>query len=161
MSKKIKTSGNVKVKVYKGSTVVENKSRHNTGTVELCEYLRDMLVGEYVISNRPYFIVPCKFSGPEQDLVPMVSYGVPLTSYSKPESSDKIAFAELRFLIPALTTSAGSEIDGFILFGGDSRFSYAKKYAEVKYVDDPIVVDSSDTNIEVKWTLEISYMEEE
>ncbi len=75
-------TGNVNVQVLKGNRCIRRINGHNTGTIDLCRYLRDSLTGSNVIAYRPGRIVPCKKDG--ADLVDLFTYGVQYL----PESMD-------------------------------------------------------------------------
>ena len=157
---KVKTSGNVIVTIYHGDKKVDIRNKHNTGNINLCKYIRDALIGKHVISSRPYFIVPCRLeTGSLTSLVPLISYGIPLTGTQLTEDGIS-AYATLRFLIPSAVLSAGSIINGFRLYGNGERVEPDNLYAEVNYGEEGIEINESNTNLDVKWTLEISYTKE-
>ena len=52
------TQGNVKITLIKGGKKTGQIVTHNTGTIDLCEYIALALTGNHVIAKRPGIIVP-------------------------------------------------------------------------------------------------------
>ena len=160
------TSGNVKITAYKHGRKCKEVIAHNTGTINLCEYIARALVGDYVIAERPYIIIPCSLDA-NKNLVE-IGNGSPCLSsklkvsaqswddYVDPADQDATdggyCSAVLAFNIPSQIVS-GEEIGGFILKSKDDT---RKKYAEVNFKD-VVLRPEGDTNVRVEWTLYVSY----
>ena len=148
-----KTAGNVKITLYHGDKKYKVIDTHNSGTIDLCGYLRDALVGDYVIARRPGIIAPC-FKDRTGKLVD-IGNGSPYVSNKKIsyEDEDVSAAATITFLIPSTLLVAGQKIEGFHLYSKDES---KKLYAEVDLEDLSFSV-LGDTNMKVEWTLIVSY----
>lgn len=147
----IESRGNVKIKVYNNNTLVNVIEKHNTGTVYLCRFIRDSLIGLNTSVDQPTIIKPCsKKSG---QLVPMSNIGVPFVSRWKGADDYTSSIAVIKFIIPWTKLSASKNIEGFQLFSKDTDNDY---YAEI-FLDDPITIGAH-TNIEVEWSLKISFV---
>lgn len=156
--------GNVNIEVYRGSKKVRTVNGHNTGTLELCKYLRDALTGENVAANRPGRIIPCKTVN--NALKNMFEYGVqylPESIGNKTDSGDiEDAFAciSLGFIIPNNLLERDTPITGFRLYRNilDSRGRLVK-YAEIDFQKqgiEPIVITDNNTSLRVDWTIKIA-----
>lgn len=156
------TQGNVKVTLIKGGKKTGQIVTHNTGTIDMCEYLASALTGDYVIARRPGIIVPFQRIN-ETTIIP-IGNGSPYTSSvvganaaywenNRDEEGNDGGFctAEITFMIPSAIVS-GVDIDGFQLLSKDTS---RKVYATV---DLPTTLTpTGDTNIKVEWTLFVSY----
>lgn len=155
------SSGNVKITLLKGGKKTGQIVTHNTGTIDLCEYMTSALIGEYVIARRPGVIVPFAYSGTTEK---RIGNGSPYTSsklgatasywethLDENDEDGGFCTAEITFLIPSAIIS-GSSIDGFLLLSMDTS---QKVYAKVD-LPEPLEI-SGDTNLKVEWTLYISY----
>lgn len=156
-------TGNVDVQVFKGSKCVRKINGHNTGTIDLCKYLRDALTGVNVISYRPGRIVPCKKVG--SDLVDLFTYGVQYLpeSISHKDNDDKSAWVDMGFIIPNTLLSPGLEIAGFrlyrnILADDGSMIKYAEIDFDKQGIPNIDIVDNK-TSIRVDWRIKISIVE--
>lgn len=160
------TAGNVKITAYKHGKKCNEIITHNTGTINLCDYIARALIGDYVIAERPYIIVPCSLDS-DKHLVeigngtPAVASKMKVTAGSWDDYSDQdnplatdggYCAAVLTFNIPSQIVS-GEEIGGFILKSKDNS---RKKYAEVNF-EDIVLRPEGDTNVRVEWTLYVSY----
>ena len=155
VSNSLRYEGNVKVKVLDGSRLLRTIDQHNTGTLNLCKYIRDVLIGLGASVDQPSVIKPCYLNG-SKELVPISNLGVPFISRWRGKDSAELkdSIAVIKFLIPWTKLSVGRMIEGFQLFNKSNDPNEGKLYAEVK-LDDPIEILTS-TNIEVEWTLKIS-----
>ena len=155
------SSGNVKITLLRDGKEIGQVTSHNTGTVDLCEYMIRALIGDYVIAERPDIIVPFYTSG--GDNIVDIGNGspsigskivVPASYWENNENQDGgFCAATLTFLIPSSIIS-GSTIEGFKLLSKDNS---RKVYATVKLPDDSSISVSGDTNLKVEWTLYVSY----
>ena len=153
---------NVDVQVFRGTKRVRKINGHNTGTIDLCKYLRDALVGANVIAYRPGRIVPCKKVG--VDLVDMFTYGVQYLpeSVSNKDNDNESAWVDMGFIIPNTILPVGEEIAGFRLYrnilGDDGSLI---KYAEIDFEKQGItnIKIERDTSIRVDWRIKISIVE--
>lgn len=159
--------GNVNINVYRKDKLVRSINTHNSGTIYLCEYLRDALIGENVIARRPGKIKICHYTE-AQIFEPYYSYPIKYSEGWKNNFEplqDTSCSASVSFFIPSSILTNGMKIDGFQLFSLDTNEKY---YAVVDLtkIEDPItheIVDQSftvsgDTNIEIEWTLKVSYV---
>ena len=148
-----KTAGNVKITLYHGDKKYKVIDTHNSGTVYLCAYLRDALVGDYVIARRPGIISPC-FKDRSGNLID-IGNGSPYISDKKIayDEEDVSCAATITFLIPSTLLTAGQKIEGFHLYSKDESKSL---YAEVDLGDLSFSV-LGDTNMKIEWTLIVSY----
>ena len=157
--------GNVKLTLLtKGSNkVVRTLEGNNTGTINVCEYLRDALAGDYVINQRPGIIIPCAVQGGK--LVNLTN-GVPYLGNAMKNDFDVTDVGcsmTLMFLIGS--ELAGSEIGGFRLCSLDSAdLPNAEKrvYAEINLVkqygeEEGIVIVTPGTNLKVEWTVSVRF----
>ena len=160
------TSGNVKITAYKHGRKCEEIVAHNTGTINLCDYIARALVGNYVIAERPYIITPCYLDASNK--LAEIGNGSPCIEAKIGVSADTwgdqtsdqyedggYCSAVLTFNIPSQIVS-GEEISGFILRSKDDS---RKKYAEVNIVEegyDPLH-PTGDTNLKVDWIIYVSY----
>ena len=145
----IKSKGNVKIKVYKGDKLCKTIEKHNTGTADLCKFLRDSIVGLSTTVDQPSIIKPCDFiSG---SLVPISNQGVPFVSRWRGSDSDTDSTAVIKFIIPWTQLSVNRKIWGFQLFNKNQMM-----HAYIK-LDTPIEIYAQ-TNIEVEWSLKISFV---
>lgn len=160
--------GNVKITLLsnKNNREVRTITGHNTGTIYICEYLRDALSGDYVINNRPGTIVPCVKTGSGQlrNLTNGITYQGEIKKNSF-EITDAGCSVTLTFLIPS-TFSSLTEIAGFRLYSYAS--SETKKedkdlYAEIDLTkqedydpNDPLIIESG-VNLKVEWTLAVRF----
>ena len=152
----IKSEGNVKIKVFNNGKLYRTINKHNSGTIELCKYIRDVIIGEGISVNQPTIIKPCK-KGPENTLIPLSNQGSPFVERwrAKDDPNATSATAIIKFNIHWTQLSDGQEIGGFQLF----NLSKDKCYAYV-ILDVPIRVYSK-TNIEVQWSIKINYLVQE
>lgn len=156
------TQGNVKITLIKGGKKTGQIVTHNTGTIDMCEYIAGALIGDYVIARRPGIIVP--FQRVDKAIIP-IGNGSPYTisrvganaSYweSIKKDDDDIdggfCTAEITFMIPSSIVS-GASIDGFQLLSKDK----SRKVYAIADLPSTLEVDG-DTNIKVEWTIFISY----
>jgi len=148
-----KTMGNVKVTIVRGNKKLRSITKHNSATQSLCKYIRDALLGDYVIARRPGIIIPCeKNTSYEYGLKEMFSAGIPdegtTRSYEEDTSS---ASGVLKFIIPDTSLTTGHKIGGFKLYSkGTSRELYA-----ILVLDSEIEI-TNNTSIEVEWTMKVS-----
>lgn len=163
-------TGNVDIKVFRGTKKIRDINGHNTGTIDLCKFLRDSLTGSNVISYRPGRIVPCTRVG--SDLVDMFTYGVqylPESISNKGNDSDS-AWLDMGFIIPNTVLQVGQKIEGFRLYRNILADDGSMvKYAEIdfsKQIDPstgtfikPIEITNGNTSIRVDWRLKISISE--
>ena len=155
-------TGNVDIQVFRGNKRVRKINGHNTGTVDLCRYLRDSLTGTNVVAYRPGRIVPCKRVGGEGgDLVDMFTYGVqylPESISNKGNDTDS-AWVDLGFIIPNTLLNVGDQIAGFRLYRNilDDDGSLIK-YAEIDFDKESIkyITIEQNTSIRVDGRIKIS-----
>lgn len=156
-------SGNVKITLIRDGKEVGKVVTHNTGTIDLCEYIASALIGDYVIARRPDIIVPfTKSTGtaiiPIGNGSPSISakLDVPASYWENhlDENNEDGGFCAsvITFLIPSSIVS-GSTINGFQLLSKDNT---RKVYASVELPGDGIT-PTGDTNLKVEWTLYVSY----
>ena len=159
------TQGNVKITLIKGGKKAGQIVTHNTGTIDLCEYIAQALTGDYVIARRPGIVVPFT-KGTDGKPIP-IGNGSPYVSsklgasasYWDSESHKDadgndggFCTAEITFLIPSAIVS-GSTINGFQLLSKDNS---RKVYATVELPGEGLT-PQGDTNIKIEWTLYVSY----
>lgn len=145
------TQGNVNIKVFNGSKKCNEITTHNTGTVAMCEYLRDALLGANVYGKMPGYIIPCKYVN--NTLKEMFTYGIPYVSNgAQIDDTDGNPEAVIKFMIPSTVLTRGVNIAGLKLYSFDTQRT---EYATVDIHDNPIEV-TGDTNLEVSWTIKIS-----
>lgn len=146
----LKSQGNVKIKVFNGDKLYKIIEQHNTGTFDLCKYVRDIMIGYVSSINQPSIIKPCD-TNINGDLIPISNQGVPFISRwrGKDVKESLSSVAVIKFIIPWTQLSVGREIWGFQLFSKDQVL-----YAYIK-LDIPIQIYAQ-TNIEVEWSLKIS-----
>ena len=131
--------------ILKNGKVFNTINKHNTGTIYICEYLRDALAGDYVINKRPGLIIPFYEAGTEKR---NIGHGSTYQGNVKkvdfnPESDTKCSMT-LTFLIGS-ELSAGQRIDGFRLYGlndVDLKDENKHLYAELDLGEDYIEVTS-------------------
>lgn len=146
----IKSGGNVEIKVYNNNKLIQTIKDHNTGTIELCKYVRDVMIGLGTSINQPTVIKPCSKSG--NILTPISNQGVPFTTRWRGDDSSTDSIAVIKFIIPWTQLAVGRKIGGFRLYSKNTDNDY---YAEI-ILNDEIEVWSH-TNIEVTWSLKITY----
>lgn len=158
------SSGNVKITLIKDGKEIDHITVHNEGTVYLCEYILNALIGDYVIAKRPDIIVPFT-RGSGKNVIPIgngsPSIGTKVTipaSYWEThldENGDDGGFcaAVITFLIPSSIIS-GSQIDGFQLLSKDNS---RKVYAIVELPEGGSITTVGETNLKVEWTMYVSY----
>ena len=152
-------SGNVKVISYKNGKKCQEVVSHNTGTINLCDYIVRALTGNYVIADRPYIIIPCSLDA-NNNLVTIgngspcvdAKVGISASSWDSSDEDGGYCSAVLTFNIPSSIVS-GEKIGGFILYSKDDS---RKKYAEVNF-GQVVLEPEGDTNVKVVWTLYVSY----
>ena len=148
-------SGNVHVKAYNKGILYDDRIFHNTGTVNLCNYIRDCLKGENVIARRPGYMIPCSWNANE-GLIPMFSYGILYTGTengSDGQPNDSSSTYSLKFLIPSAIWLGKQKIEGFKLYSlGEDR----SEYASVDIHLDPILL-ANVTNLSIEWDLKVSF----
>lgn len=153
--------GNVDIEVIgKNKKVLRKINVHNTGTINICEYLRNALAGDYVLAARPGIIVPCT-RGANGELVDIGNGTALLKENPKKSSlndSPDSSWCVLTFLIPS-NVIVSTDIWGFRLYSKylDENDPNSKVlYAEVDLADverdEPIRV-SGGSNLKVSWTL--------
>lgn len=155
------SSGNVKITLLRGGKKTGQIVTHNTGTIDMCEYITSALIGDYVIARRPGVIVPFTKVG---ETIRRIGNGSPYISsklgatasywetHLDPDGNDGgFCTADITFLIPSSIVS-GSDINGFLLLSMDES---QKLYARCD-LPEPLAV-TGDTNVKVEWTLYISY----
>lgn len=149
-------AGNVHIKVYNKGLLYDNRLFHNTGTVALCNYIRDCLKGENVIAKRPGYLQPCSWST-DKGLQPMFNYGILYNGHAingqDGNAGDTSSTCSLTFIIPSLVLSGKSQIHGFKLY---SLGKTMIEYASVDIHDNPIIL-TSNANLSIVWDLKISY----
>lgn len=159
------TQGNVKITLIKGGKKTGQIVTHNTGTIDLCEYIALALTGNHVIAKRPGIIVPF-YIGTNKKPVPIGTGSPYVTSKLgasasywdnyKDDDGNKsdggFCTAEITFIIPSSVVS-GTTINGFQLLSKDNT---RKVYATVTLPGEGLT-PQGDTNIKVEWTLYISY----
>lgn len=149
----IEYNGNVKIKVYNNDTLFKTIENHNTGTIDLCNYIRDVMIGLGMSINQPTVIQPCRKSGGV--LVPMSTQGIDFVSRWRGTNSSTEATAVIKFIIPWVQLSNGQVIGGFRLCSKNRDNGY---YAEIMLNDDEEITITSHTNIEVEWSLKVTYV---
>lgn len=148
-------AGNVKITVVQGGRKIRSFTRHNEATQALCEYIRDALLGDYVIAKRPGIIIPCrKVDGV---LTEIFSAGIPdegVLGRTSPStgSTDIWAGGTLKFIIPETSLTSGMSINGFNLY---SRGYDRKLFATLDLGDSSIIV-SGNISLEIEWTMKVS-----
>ena len=156
-------TGNVNIQVFKGTKKIRSINGHNTGTIDLCKYLRDSLTGENIISYRPGRIVPCIKAGPGSDLIDLFTYGVqylPESSNNKGDNGNTSAWLDMGFIIPNTLLQPGQDICGFRLYrnllADDGSMV---KYAEIDFDEQNIphiMIADNKTSIRVDWRIKLS-----
>ncbi len=154
-------TGNVNIQVFKGSKRVRKINGHNTGTIDLCKYLRDALTGANVISYRPGRITPCTKQG--TDLVDMFTYGVqylPESVSNRGDDGSESAWLDMGFIIPNTLLQSGQEICGFRLYRNIlAEDGSMVKYAEIDFDEQNIphiIIPDNNTSIRVDWRIKLS-----
>lgn len=154
--------GNVDIEVIgKNKKLLRKINVHNTGTVNMCEYLRDALAGDYVIAARPGIITTCT-RGNNNELVDLDDKGTSLLKEmpkkSSLQDSKDSSWCVLTFLIPSNVVS-NRDIWGFRLYSklknendANSKVLYAEVDLKDAGFEDPIRV-SGGANLKVSWTL--------
>lgn len=160
----ITPTGNVNIKVLRGDKVIRKINGHNTGTLELCRYLRDALAGDHVVAYRPGRIVPCVKQG--SDLVDIFTYGVQYLPESMVHRGDdpdnNSAWLDMGFIIPNTLLSVGQKISGFRLYRNIlANDGSLVKYAEIDFDKqeppiEPIEIINDKVSIRVDWRIKIS-----
>lgn len=159
--------GNVDIEVIgKNKKLLRKINVHNSGTIGICEYLRNALAGDYVIAARPGIIVPCS-RGTNGELVD-IGKGTSLLNENPKKSSlsdsDDSSWCILTFLIPSNLIS-GIKVEGFKLYSkytssGDSNSKTLYATVDLSNFDiDPIEVTSG-ANLKVAWTLIVKILKE-
>lgn len=153
--------GNVDIEIIgKNKKLLRKINVHNTGTVNICEYLRDALAGDYVVAARPGIIVPCT-RGNNDELVD-IGKGTSLLKENPKKSSlqdsEDSSWCVLTFLIPSNIINS-TDIWGFRLYSklknendANSKVLYAEVDLKDAGFEDPIRV-SGGANLKVSWTL--------
>lgn len=149
-----KSSGNVKITVYKGDRKHRVIDTHNSGSLDLCNYVCGALVGDYVIAERPGIIIPCEKNSSGE--LKNIGLGTANEGYTLNGTDEETysASCTLSFLIPSTLLKPGTEIWGFKLY---SIGSLRKEYATIELLDGEEIRVDKETNLLVDWTLVISY----
>lgn len=168
VSNRISSSGNVKVTLIKNGKKIGKISTHNTGTINLCDYMISALVGDYVSARRPGWIIPFYRDG---KTIREIGNGSGLSNvkvgatseYWKTHPVDDeghdggFCTADLTFLIPSWIVS-GSTIDGFLLFSESLDKNSDNRHTLYAQCDLPTqLIIEGDTSLKVEWTLYVSY----
>lgn len=143
--------GNVDITVLHKDKVIRKINTHNTGTLDICDYLRDALAGDYVIARRPGIIIPCIKNSSNQ--LENVGLGTALfNDLPKKSNADDGSVCTLTFLIPSNILSAGMKIAGFRLY---PKTDINNPYAEVNLIENGLeeIEISSGYNLKVEWNL--------
>lgn len=158
--------GNVTIQeIGKNKKVLRTVNIHNSGTVNICEYLRNALAGDYVISARPAIIVPCSrgANGELEDIGKGTSLLNKNPTKSKLSDSDDSSWCVLTFLIPSNIISSGVDIAGFKLYSkylNENDPNSKTLYATVDLGDEVLKI-SNGSNLKVSWTLIVKILREE
>lgn len=153
-------TGNVKVEIIDNGVLRDTIVAHNTGTIDICRYLRDAMAGDYIIADRPGTIVPC--TATKDSITAEVGGGTALFNAmpKKFDTEDQTTISSscvLTFLIPSNALSSTTEIGGFRLYSKNEIGRQMVLYAEVNLLANglsPIYVESG-TNLKVTWTLTV------
>lgn len=159
-------SGSVKISSIKDGKEVKSVTTHNTGTIDLCEFIATALTGDYVVVRRPLYILPFRLEGTtrvpigntseciESKVVRRASDWEGYTDPYDPTATDGgFCATRLTFTLPSSHVS-GVEIFGFELISADPT---GKVYAIVDLDEDQHIITPSGTNLRVEWTIYISY----
>lgn len=157
------SSGNVNITVLRNDKVIKKINTHNTGTINICKYLRDAIAGDYIIADRPGLIVPCIKNGLGE--LENIGQGYTALFNQLPKKSEieseNMAICTLTFLIPSNIFSTGMSIDGFRLYSkrsADPQYLYAEVDLE-KSGASPIEMQSG-YNLKVEWNLVVRLVEQ-
>ena len=153
------TLGNVTISVVRDGEVIRKITTHNTGTINMCDYIARALTGEYVIATRPGSILP--FDTNEEPIgnaygLINAKVGIPASywnGYTDNEQNTDGGFctAVLSFLIPS-NYIENSTIGGFKLLSVDPSL----KECAIVHLDTPLEIGSG-SSLKVDWTIFVSY----
>ena len=153
------TLGNVTISVMRDGEVMKKITAHNTGTINMCDYIARALTGEYVVATRPGTILPFDTDGAQiGNGYPVINakVGIPASywnGYTDDEQSTDGGFctAVLSFLIPS-NYIENSTIGEFRLLSVDP----SHKECAVVHLDTPLEIGSG-SSLKVDWTIFVSY----
>jgi len=147
--------GNVKTTIYDGSVKIREFTDHNTGTIDICKYIRLGLMGKSYLAERPGILRAYTKDSTTGNFVPLTASGVAVQEIKEGSVGDTSCSCIYSFIIPSSHLSQGTVIYKYELC---SLADISKVYATIVFNEsDSITIASSNINVKVDWTLSISY----
>ena len=153
ISKELKTNSNVKLTLYNShnNKNIKSYNLHNTGTIKICEYLRDALAGDYIIAKRPGVVIPCRYRNKKfENIMGGIGYDGRVKKLRSTSTSSGIT------LVFILTSDITEEIKGLKLCSlSDDSIEYA--LLDLTNDGESIKIGNGQ-NLKIEWSLIVEYV---